>query len=151
MDVSGTVTLALLLGSVLLVAVTVADAVDTTAGAVYKPVALIVPTDALQVTPGVTVPSLLTTAANCCVAPPTIATGTVVIATDTGTSVIVAVTDFVVSLILVAVNVTVAAAVTGDGAVYVTLVVVTALSVPGPAPILHVTPWLVVSFTNVTV
>ncbi|MDP9035903.1 MAG: hypothetical protein M3O50_13970 [Myxococcota bacterium] len=124
----------------MLVAVTVADAVVTTAGAVYNPVALIDPTDAVHVTPGVAVPSLGTVAANCCVAPPIIATGTVVIVTVTGTSVIVAVAVFVVSLMLVAVSVTVAAAVTGLGAVYVTPVTVDALSVPPPLPMLHVTP-----------
>jgi hypothetical protein len=57
--------------------------------------------------------------------------------------------DLVVSVLLVAVNVTVEVAVTADGAVNITLVVVEALRVPAPVPMLHVTPALAESFATV--
>ena len=53
---------------------------------------------------------------------------------------IVAVVDLVVSVLLVAVSVTVAPAVNAAGAVYVTPVVEDALSVPAPVPMLQLTP-----------
>jgi len=61
----------------------------------------------------------------------------------------VAAADLVVSLLLVAVNVTVEVAATADGAVYVTPVVEEALKVPAPVPMLHVTPALAESFATV--
>jgi hypothetical protein len=61
---------------------------------------------------------------------------------DDGETVIVAAADCVLSVMLVAVSVTVAATVKPEGATYVAPVVEVAVSVPGPAPILHVTPAL---------
>jgi len=61
-------------GSVLLVAVIVAEALATGVGAVNKPLVLIDPTDAVQVTPALA-ESLATAAVNAWVAPATIATG----------------------------------------------------------------------------
>lgn len=57
--------------------------------------------------------------------------------------------DLLVSVLLVAVNVTVEVAVTADGALYVTPVVEEALNVPAPVPMLHVTPALAESFATV--
>jgi hypothetical protein len=66
-----------------------------------------------------------------------------------GFSVMVAVPDADVPVMLVAVRVTVEVAAIVDGAVYVTPVVEEALSVPAPAPILQVTPALAGSFATV--
>jgi hypothetical protein len=66
--------------SVLLVAVIVADAVATGVGAVYTPAELIAPTEADQLTPALA-ESFETVAAKVWVAPATMATGTVVMAT----------------------------------------------------------------------
>jgi hypothetical protein len=60
--------------------------------------------------------------------------------TEGGFSVMVAVPETDVSVLLVAVSVTVEVAVIVDGVVYVTPVVEEALSVPAPLPILQVTP-----------
>jgi hypothetical protein len=68
-----------------------------------------------------------------------------------GLSVMVAGADLVVSVLLVAVSVTVEVAVIVDGAVYVTPLVEEALSVPAPLPILQVTPALAESFATVVV
>jgi hypothetical protein len=65
-----TVAVAVLVVSDLLVAVMVAAAVGTGVGAVYTPAAEMVPTEAVQVTPGVA-PSLVTVAVNVVVAPAT--------------------------------------------------------------------------------
>jgi hypothetical protein len=70
--VNGIVTEAALVGSVLLVAITVADEVATGIGAVYTPL-LMDPTDAVQFTPAL-VESPTTVAVKVCVAPPTIPT-----------------------------------------------------------------------------
>lgn len=72
-----------------------------------------VPTEADQVTPALGVTSFDTVAANVWVAPATIATGVVVMATLTGVKVTAAVAGTVVSVLLVAVMV---AAVAGTGA-----------------------------------
>jgi hypothetical protein len=68
-----------------------------------------------------------------------------------GFSVMVTEADLVVSVLLVAVSVTVEVAVIVDGVVYVTPVVEEALSVPAPLPILQVTPALAESFATVAV
>jgi hypothetical protein len=67
--VSAIVAVADLLGSDLLVAVTVADVAVTGDGAVYTPAAVIEPAEACQVTPALA-ESLLTVAMKVCVAPP---------------------------------------------------------------------------------
>jgi hypothetical protein len=71
--VNGIVTEEDLVGSVLLVAVTVAEEVVTGVGAVYTPL-LIDPADAVQVTPAFA-ESPTTVAVKVCVAPPTMPTG----------------------------------------------------------------------------
>jgi hypothetical protein len=63
------VAVANLLGSDLLVAVTVADVAVTGDGAVYKPAAVIEPVEACQITPALA-ESLLTVTMKVCVAPP---------------------------------------------------------------------------------
>jgi hypothetical protein len=65
-----------------------------------------------------------------------------------GFSVIEADVDLVVSVLLVAVKVTVEGVAIVDGAVYVTLLVEEALSVPAAVPMLQVTPALAVSFAT---
>jgi hypothetical protein len=67
--VSVTVAVADLLGSDLLVAVTVADGDATGDGAVYTPAAVIEPAETCQITPALA-ESLLTVALKVCVAPP---------------------------------------------------------------------------------
>jgi hypothetical protein len=71
------------------------------------------PTEADQVTPAFSAVSPVTVSANVCVAPATMATGVVVMATLTGVKVTAAVAGTVVSVLLVAVMV---AAVAGTGA-----------------------------------
>jgi hypothetical protein len=56
--------------------------------------------------------------------------------------------DLVVSVLLVAVKVTLEVAAIADGAVYVTLLVEEALSVPAAVPMLQVTPALAESFAT---
>jgi hypothetical protein len=63
-----------LVASALLVAVTIAVSVTTGVGAVYTPLVLIDPADAVHVTPAA-VASLVTVAVKVWVAPPTIAAG----------------------------------------------------------------------------
>ena len=72
--VSGTVTDADLVGSVLLVAVTVAEVPTTGVAAVYKPLELIVPVEVVQVTPALA-ESLATAAVKVWVAPAIMAAG----------------------------------------------------------------------------
>jgi hypothetical protein len=67
--VSVTVAVAVFVVSVLLVAVMVALAAATGVGAVYTPAEVMLPTEAVQVTPGVVVPSLVTAAVKVCVCP----------------------------------------------------------------------------------
>jgi hypothetical protein len=72
--------------------------------------------------------------------------------TEIGFSVIVAVVVLVGSLMLVAVNITVVVALTGeDGALYVTPVVDEEVSEPGPEPMPQLTPELVESLTTESV
>ena len=73
-DVNGTLTDALLVASALLVAVTTAVSVTTGVGAVYKPLVVIDPADAVHVTPA-PVASLATVAVKVWVAPLTKAAG----------------------------------------------------------------------------
>jgi len=80
-----TVAVPVLVVAVLLVAVPVAERVEPIrAGAVYTPAAEIVPTEAVHVTPGVVVESLVTVAVNVCVAPATIVAVVGVMATLIG-------------------------------------------------------------------
>jgi len=68
---------------------------------------------------------------------------------EDGFSVMAAVPETDVSVMLVAVSVTLAVAAIVDGAVYVTPVVEEALSAPAPLPILQVTPALAGSLATV--
>ena len=121
MGVSGTLTEALRVGSVLLVAVTVAVVPTTGVGAVYvagAPLAVVAgviepPPVTVQVTPAFA-PSFVTVAMKAWVAPATMAAGLVgVRAIEICFNVIVAVFDFVGSALLVAVSVTEVALSTG--------------------------------------
>ncbi len=73
----------------------------------------------------------------------------ILVDTEAGFSVMVAVPETDVSVLLAAVSVTVEVAAIVDGAVYVTPVVEEALSVPVPLPILQVTPALAGSLATV--
>jgi len=141
--VSVTVTLADLVVSVLLVAVTVAEVTVITAGAVYTPAVVIVPVLALHVTPALA-PSAATVAAKVCEAPPIIATGVVVMDTLIGVNVMVALADLVLSLLLVAVTVADVVVMTA-GAVYTPVLEIL------PVVAVHVAPALAESLVTVAV
>jgi hypothetical protein len=137
------------------VAVTVAE--PAVAGAVNSPAESTVPPFADHVTAELKLPVPVTVAAHCEVSPATTEVGLHATETDVmadfgvTVSVIVMVADFVVSVLLVAVRVTLVAAVTTDGAVYVTPVVLELLSAPTPEPMPQVTPALTESFLTVAV
>jgi hypothetical protein len=133
MGVNGIVADADLLGSFMLVAVTVAVAVVTGFGAVYRPCEFTEPAVAVQTTPELD-PSFATLAVNCCVAPPIIDAGlTGAIVTDTGVNVTFATADFEGSVLLVAVTVADKVVITA-GAVY------NPLEVMEPVDAVHDTP-----------
>jgi hypothetical protein len=140
--VSGTVADADLAGSVLLVAVTVAEAVVTGEGAVYRPPAVIEPVEAVQVTPWFRTVSPVTVAVNVWVAAPTSVAEAGATLTATGVSETVSVADFVGSLLLVAVTVA-EAVVTGVGAMYRPAALIE------PAEAVQVTPALTRSLVTV--
>lgn len=141
MGVKATAAVPDLVVSVLLVAVIVAVVVVTGVGAVYTPADVMVPTDAVHVTPALA-ESAVTVAANVCVAPATsVAVGGLTV-TEIGVRVMVALADLVASNLLVAVTVADVAVMTA-GAVYIPAEVM----VPGEAD--QVTPALVVSFATV--
>jgi len=129
--------------SVLLVAVTVAEVPVITAGAVYTPAEVIVPLEAVHVTPALA-PSAVTVVVKVCVAPPIRVTVVGLTETLMGVSVIAAVADFVVSVLLVAVTVAVVV-VTTAGAVYTPVAVIV------PVEAAHVTPALAPSAVTVAV
>ena len=138
-----TVAVAILVVSVLPVAVMVAEAVVTGVGAVYTPPEVIEPTEAAQVTPALA-PSLVTVAANVWVAPATSVAVVGLTVIEMGVRVIVADMDFDESVLLVAVTVA-EAVVTGEGAVY------TPAEVMEPTEAVQATPALAESFVSVAV
>src|SRR5205085_1997519 len=134
-----------LVGSATLVARTVAVcAVGIEAGAVYSPLASIVPGPAItaQVTDVLLVP--VTEAANCCVSPAVrFAVFGLTVTAIVGLRFTVAVSDLLVSATLVALTVAVCVVGIEAGAVYRPL----ALIVPGPAMTAQVTAVLLVPVT----